>query len=197
MIDVSRETIDRLKVYESLLHKWQKTQNLVSSSTLERSWQRHFEDSLQLLELSDHTEWVDMGSGAGFPGLVIAIARPHVKMTLIESNKGKCAFLQEVARQTGTKITILSERIETALPKLAKEQKTFCARALAPLTMLCALIEPSFGKESIALFMKGRNLEEELAEAHKHWDFSTQIIPSITDKEAAILKITKLNQRVI
>ena len=196
MINVSRETLEKLKLYKSLLHKWQKTQNLVSNLTLQHAWERHFEDSLQLIDLSPILDWVDMGSGAGFPGLVIAISAPQINMTLIESNSGKCAFLREVARQTATKVTIMNERVETVLPKLSASPKTYSARALASLDALCALIAPFYAKESIALFMKGRNLEEEMTQAIKNWDIDSENVPSKTDADAVILKITNLNQRV-
>lgn len=195
---VSRETEEKLTIYAELLRKWQKSRNLVSSSTLSDLWQRHFADSLQLLDLglpSGH--WIDLGSGAGFPGLVIAIAgegRPGHHVHLIESNQGKCAFLEEVVRATQAPATIHRARAENYGDKAPKEVKTITARALAPLDQLCSYVETLLSRESVALFPKGRRLDEELLQAKRFWRLDYQVIPSKTDPQASILRIRHLEK---
>ena len=94
-IDVSRETGDRLEALVSTLERWQKAINLVGEATMGDVWRRHVLDSAQLQPLiPDRAKTLtDLGSGAGFPGLVVAALRPDLAVTLIESDARKAAFL--------------------------------------------------------------------------------------------------------
>src|ERR1700722_13861594 len=136
-MNVSRETIERLTIYQNLLKEWQQKVNLVSSSTLPHMWERHFQDSLQLLPYlpRENASLIDLGSGAGFPGLVLALSRPEtLKVTLIESDLKKCLFLEIVSRETKISVTIIRERIEALRETLKGDIIT--ARGLAPLSLL-------------------------------------------------------------
>lgn len=198
IILVSRETEEKLTIYAELLAKWQKSQNLVSPLTMTHLWQRHMADSLQLLEYGLKSgPWLDLGSGAGFPGLVIAIAgegRPGHHVHLMESNQGKCAFLAEVIRATGAPATIYPVRIENFGDILSGKEKTITARALAPLHRLCSYIEPLMSGNSVALFPKGRNAGLEIEEAKQKFSFGINIIDSKTDSEASILRIENVKK---
>jgi 16S rRNA (guanine527-N7)-methyltransferase len=193
---VSRETEEKLLVYASLLTKWQKSQNLVSPLTLTHLWRRHMADSLQLLDYGLETGlWVDLGSGAGFPGLVVAIAgegREGHHVHLVESNQGKCAFLAEVIRATGAPATIHPRRVEDCGDILAETDKTITARALAPLHRLCAYVMPMLAGRSVALFPKGRNAGVEIIEAKRQFRFDLEKLPSKTDPEGMILRIRNI-----
>lgn len=182
---VSREILDRLTVYGHLLAKWQARINLVGPDTLTDLWRRHFLDSAQLfpfLPQSIH-RLVDMGSGAGFPGLVLAVmGAPDVH--LIESDARKCAFLREVARLTNTPVTIHNRRIEMVAP-LGAEVVT--ARALAPLSRLLGWAERHLSPGGHALFLKGRGMEDELTVAGKEWNITCERIPSLSDPSGIIL----------
>lgn len=192
---VSRETSDRLALYADLVRKWQKAINLVSGSTLSHIYTRHIVDSLQIFHLSDNDEglWLDIGSGAGFPGMVCAIAaqdaKPELRFTMIESDQRKGAFLREVARHTGVKVTILIDRIEDAPPQGAD---ILSARALAPLSTLCAFAERHLSKNGQALFPKGRNHIEEQKAVETDWTMTREIVQSRTDPDAVIYKIGEL-----
>ena len=197
---VSRETIERLKTYEALLKQWQKTINLVAPSTLAEIWHRHFADSAQLLVLAPAAEhWLDLGSGAGFPGLVLAILlkeRGRGRVTLIESDTRKAAFLAEVARRTGVAVDIQGTRIE----KSATQAKlglvdVVTARALAPLPRLLELSAPFFSGPTIGLFLKGREAETEVEAAKKLWNFEAELKPSLTDNSGRIVVIRALNNK--
>lgn len=197
---VSRETLDRLCVYESLLKRWQRGTNLVAPATLDRVWHRHFADSAQLLELApDSKIWLDLGSGAGFPGLVIAICaanREGMRVHVVESNARKCAFVHEVVRETGCSVEIHEARIESVHAQarvIAAEIVT--ARALAPLTELLKLSAPFFGPGTTGLFLKGRQAEHEMVEAEKNWRYETGTHPSITDARARIVRINALRRK--
>lgn len=185
---VSRETLERLTVYESLLRKWQKTINLVGPKTLDDAWSRHFLDSAQLHPLCPESVrvLVDLGSGAGFPGLVLAIMGvPEVH--LIESDVRKGAFLREVARATGAPVTVHSKRIE-AVQGLQADVLT--ARALAPLTDLLAWGARFLAIDGVALFLKGQNVDDELTETTKYWKMRSERITSVTDPSGSILRLS-------
>jgi 16S rRNA (guanine527-N7)-methyltransferase len=184
-LGVSRETGDRLAAYLDLLGRWQRRINLVAASTLADPWRRHVLDSGQLFRLAPPGArvWADLGSGAGLPGMVLAILGAPV-MHLVESDQRKAAFLREAARVTGTAVTVHAVRVETApLPAL----DVVTARALAPLDRLLVLAAPHLGKDVTAIFPKGRQALRELTEAGAHWHMTAEIVPSLSDPEASIL----------
>jgi len=198
--NVSRETIERLMVYEALLKQWQQGVNLVAPNTLAHIWQRHFADSAQLLAHAPQAaKWLDLGSGAGFPGLVIAICtanREDSHVHIVESNARKCAFCQEVVRETGCSVEIHQTRIES----LSRADKVIgaeivTARALAPLDNLYKLASHFFGPGTTGLFLKGRQVSQELEEAAKNWDSEVQLHPSLTDARARIVEVSALRHK--
>ena len=200
--DVSRETMERLETYAALLAKWQETINLVAPSTLDDIWHRHFADSAQLLRLAPENArtWVDLGSGAGFPGLLLAImlaeTSPESKVTLIESDSRKCAFLREVARQTAVPVDIVAERIETAANRSRFDSvDVVTARALAPLERLFAYMVPIFSSKSKALLLKGKASEDEIEQAGRTWKFHVERRRSLTEPEASVLVISDLKAK--
>ncbi len=167
---VSRETRNALETYRQLLEHWQAHTNLVAPGTLSDFWTRHVEDSLQLLDLAPTARhWLDLGSGAGFPGMVIAIAqmrRQGCQHVLVEANARKCAFLREVARATGAKAEIINDRIESAAKRLlaAGVPEIVTARALAPMPRLIGLLAPFLGAGAAAFIHKGRDWRGEIEE---------------------------------
>lgn len=210
---VSRETMARLTLYESLLLKWQKSINLVSAATLPDLWRRHMADSAQLARLAPATAciWVDLGSGAGFPGLVVAIiwadragpsAAADFMVHLIESDQRKGAFLREVIRQTGAPAMVHTARIESfarsGLPGPADlalaGADVISARACAPLDRLLTLAAPFFGPDSLGLFLKGRDADKELTLARKWWTFNITQIASMSDPEGTVLEVKGLSR---
>ncbi|MBL3568266.1 16S rRNA (guanine(527)-N(7))-methyltransferase RsmG [Rhodovulum sulfidophilum] len=191
--DVSRETSERLSAYAALLRKWNPAINLVARSTLDDLETRHFKDSAQLFGLcpTDARHWVDLGSGGGFPGLVIAIlARelaPDLHVTLIESDQRKAAFLRTVCRDLGVAATnVIDSRIESAKPQGAD---VLSARALAPLPRLLDYADRHLAPGGVALFPKGARFAEELDAALASWRFDVQNHPSKTDPQAVVLKL--------
>lgn len=196
MRDVSRETMERFEAYANLLQKWNPRINLVSKSTLPDLWTRHFEDSAQLFDLAppvDH--WVDLGSGGGFPGLVIAIlatefATPK-QITLVESDTRKATFLRQVLRETGANGQVISKRIEDIAPLQAD---VLSARALADLPTLCTFADQHLRPDGIALFPKGARWQEELDAARESWHFDCKSYPSVTEPSAVILKMKGLSR---
>ena len=197
---VPRETIHRLTRYADLLAHWQKATNLVAPSTLGLLWSRHFADSAQLLSLAQNARlWLDLGSGAGFPGLVVAIlqaGRPEFRMHLVESNRKKCAFLAEVVRATEAPVDIHAMRIEElAESAQSLEPDVVSARALAPLPRLLELASPFFGPGTRGLFLKGREAQSEINAARADWDFSMRLHPSLTAADSHIVEVTGLRPR--
>ena len=196
---VSRETLARLEAYEALLRRWQKTINLVAPSTLGAIWQRHFADSAQLAALAPGAvHWLDIGSGAGFPGLVLAILNDgRRRHTLIESDSRKAAFLREAARETGTAVDILCTRIENPETR-AKVGAVDCvtARALAPLPKLLELVEPFLAAPaSVGIFLKGREVAGEIEDAQRGWQFEHELLPSKSSDDGCVLLLGALKPK--
>jgi 16S rRNA (guanine527-N7)-methyltransferase len=197
---VPRETIHRLERYAGLLREGQARANLVSGKTLGQVWDRHFADSAQILRLAPRARiWLDLGSGAGFPGLVVAILQANhanFRMHLVESTAKKCAFLAEVARVTQAPVEIHCMRIEElkrAAPSLAPE--VISARALAPLPRLLELAQPWMGRGVKGLFLKGREAKKEIEAAQRRFSFACKLHPSMTAPDSAIIEITDLRKR--
>ncbi|WP_323767790.1 16S rRNA (guanine(527)-N(7))-methyltransferase RsmG [Antarctobacter sp.] len=193
--DVSRETLERLTRYLTLLEKWNPHINLVAKSTLKQAVQRHFLDSAQIAAFdTDPTGiWVDLGSGGGFPGLVVAILKaetaPEKHVTLIESDTRKATFLRTVIRETGLTAKVLAQRIEEAPPQAAT---TLSARALAPLPKLLEFSARHMCPSGTALIMKGENWGKEVEDARTRWQFSCTPHTSKSNPNAVVLEIGDL-----
>jgi 16S rRNA (guanine527-N7)-methyltransferase len=189
--NVSRETLDRLRAYIDLLGRWNAKTNLVSPESLKDVWRRHVLDSAQILKfLPKQGPIFDLGSGAGFPGLVIAIlGAPEVH--LVEADLKKAAFLVEANRITGAGATIHATRIEK-LPKITAKAVT--ARALAPLSALLELSAPLFSLETIGVFLKGQNIALELTEAHKIWRMQVDLHASISDPSGTVVCVREVSR---
>lgn len=192
-LHVSRETIDRLECYAALLARWQKAINLVAPGTLPDLWRRHMLDSAQLADLapSDTRTWLDLGSGAGFPGLVIAMMwrddRPDALVHLVESDRRKCAFLQAAAAEVGIRVVVHACRIEAAADIPTPD--VISARALAPLDRILGYAAGFAGAHTRLLLPKGREVESELAAARQTWNFDATLVPSRSDPEGRIVAI--------
>lgn len=190
---VSRETLARLDAYAGLLAQWAARINLVGGSTLDDPWRRHFLDSAQLLPLvpAGARSLIDLGSGAGFPGLVLAILGvPGVE--LVESDARKCAFLREAARIAAAPVTVRNARIE-AVP--AHHAAVVTARGLAPLDRILAYCQRFIGPDTVCLFPKGEQARQELAAAQQSWEFDVTSDASRTDPRGVILCLSGVRRR--
>ncbi len=189
---VSRETIGRLHLFASLVEKWTPTINLVSRADRAQVWDRHIADSLQVYECipRGYRSWVDLGSGGGFPGVVVAIlaledpALPEI--TLVESDARKAAFLRTALRETGAHGRVIKERAESIPPLQAD---VVSARALADLSALLDLAQPHLSSNAICVFPKGKAWRKELEDAKTKWIFQHRVVTSKLDPDAAILII--------
>ena len=189
-LNVSRETFLRLKEYEKLLFKWNAKINLVSRSTLDNFWNRHVLDSAQFLSSVGEKagKWVDLGSGGGLPGLVVAILSDEIepvnKLFLVEADARKAVFLKTVCRELGLKVEVYNNRIEELPPMSAN---IVSARALAPLKTLCLYAKNHLEKDGVAVFAKGENWKAELVEAQKKWIFSYEAVKSTLHEGSVVL----------
>ena len=192
--DVSRETLARLKAYADLLTDWNARHNLVSKNSLSDLWERHMWDSAQMVPLvpPDARSLADLGSGAGFPGLVLAAMLPGVAVTLHEATAKKCAFLRAAADRMGLSVSIENARMEE-LPHRAFDVVT--ARACAPLPLLLEYAHSFVGPNSVCLFLKGQNVGSELTEASKCWKMKASQVASQTDPSGAIVTVRELGSR--
>jgi len=190
---VSRETEARLDNYVDELKKWSKSRNLVGPETLSSLWTRHVADSAQAVDcLPDATRWMDLGSGAGLPGLVIACLiadKTDARVDLVESNGGKCAFLRAAARATGAPARVHNKRLEAVISDWSEPLDVVTARALAPLEKLLGMTAPLIAKGVIAVFHKGQDIDSELTQASTCWRFNHRLVPSRTRPGSALVII--------
>ena len=196
---VSRETEIRLDLYLDLLRQWQAKTNLVAPSTLPHLWTRHVADSLQLLALAPTAKtWVDLGSGGGFPGIVLACAlaeRPGARVHLVERNAKKAAFLREALRITSAPAIVHATGIEDIVDSIEAPIDCVTARALAPLHQLIGFAEPLVRKGAKALFLKGQDVEVELTEATKYWNIKPNLHASLTGGQGWIVELDHIERR--
>jgi len=197
---VSRETAARLDRFVAVLLDWQRRTNLIAASTESTLWTRHVADSLQLLPLAPRARiWADLGSGGGFPGLVIACALAEtagVRVHLVESNGKKAAFLREAVRATGTPAIVHAVKIEDFVEKPPEPIEIVTARALAPLPELLANAYPLLKKGTVGLFPKGQDVAVELTEAAKCWNIQASLAPSRTDPKAHIVVVRGIEPKL-
>lgn len=190
---VSHEIAARLDRLVDLLLDWQQRINLVAPSTIPVTWTRHIADSLQLLEVASQAKvWLDLGSGAGFPGLVLACAladRPHTEVHLIESNGKKAGFLREAAHLLAIPAKVHHVRIEDFAKKFPGKADAITARALAPLNQVFALAYPLSKTGAQGLFLKGQDVGSELTEASKYWKFEPVLVQSKTSPSSRIVSV--------
>lgn len=188
-LNVSRETEQRLRDFVLLLEKWNAAINLISRSTIGQVWSRHILDSAQIFSYASSAKrWVDLGSGGGFPGIVVAILAlelaPNMKIILVESDQRKAAFLRQAGQTLGLSIDVIADRIE-AISSLTAD--VVSARALAALPQLCVFAKSHLVPDGTAIFLKGKSCGAEIADARKDWNFSLESRASITDPSAVVL----------
>ena len=196
---VSRETEGRLQRYVDLLLEWQAKTNLIAPSTLPNLWTRHISDSLQLLSLAPSAVlWADLGSGGGFPGIVLACGlaeTPGAMIHLVERNAKKAAFLREALRVTGSPGTVHLADIGDSVDRITGRVDCVTARALAPLHQLIGYAEPLVKHGAKALFLKGQDVEAELTEATKYWNIKPQLHSSRTGGHGWIVELDRIERR--
>ncbi|GLS86255.1 ribosomal RNA small subunit methyltransferase G [Cypionkella aquatica] len=194
-LSVSRETLEKLFSYGDLVEKWNPAVNLISKSGVPDLWSRHILDSAQImLQAPDAaTTWCDLGSGGGFPGIVLAILanelQPKLSMTMVESDRRKSVFLSEALRHLGITAIIKTERIEALMPQNAD---VLTARALAPLPQLCSYAHRHLSPTGVALFPKGAATAQEITAARADWQFDSSEMQSLTEHNARIVAIRNL-----
>jgi 16S rRNA (guanine527-N7)-methyltransferase len=198
LVPVSRETEDRFAAFVDLIARWRKTTNLISESTFASVWTRHIADCAQLLALAPAAKlWVDMGSGAGFPGLVIAIQLagvPGAIVHCIESDQRKCAFLREAVRATGAAATIHPERVEAIEPSSLEAVDAVTARAFAPLSRTLELARPWIMRGAVGVFPRGESAKDQVAALSEASAYEIEALQSVIDTKATILRV-RMNVR--
>ena len=194
--NVSRETIDDLRRFEALVLKWTRKINLVSNADATQIWERHILDSIQVYNLAEKNgDWLDIGSGGGFPGIVAAIMAKRIgderSFVLVDSDQRKCAFLRTVARELELNVKVRDARVEE-MPAFGAS--VMSARAMDSLNSLLSHCERHLGEGGIALFPKGARWKQEHELAQQNWSYNFKVIPSLTNPNATILKIKELSR---
>lgn len=197
---VSRETMNKLKIYVEELVRWQRAKNLVSSTTLGEVWNRHIVDSAQLFALAPNSKrWLDLGSGGGAPGIILGIMLAEVggHIHLVEANSRKCAFLRHVVRLTGASATVHHKRVEACIGDFVGDVDVITARALAPLLQLLLWSKDVLRSGAVGLFPKGQDVVSELTKASISWSIDYDLIPSRTDDAARIVRIQSIREATL
>jgi 16S rRNA (guanine527-N7)-methyltransferase len=191
--DVPRETLERLTIFVELLKKWQNHFNLVSRGTIDNIWERHIADSLQLMSYLSNKgiAIADLGTGAGFPGMVLAISG-YNNIELIEANGKKIGFLKEVARLTSTSVKLTNQRIEKCQ---LEDRQIFISRALAPLTDLLQYVSPFTNSETSCIFLKGVSADQEIRNAQEKWTFEYTKTQSIVESTSSIITLKNIRKK--
>lgn len=182
-----------MEAYVALLMRWQNTHNLIGRATLAEVWSRHVVDSAQLWPLLPEAPvgLADFGSGAGLPGLVLAILGAH-PVHLIERDQKKVAFLREAVRTTGCRAQVHAcDLRELRIPGV----RVVTARAVAPLTQLLEFAAAFQPLEHGCLFLKGQNVDEELTEAAKGWHMEVELSESTTNRAGRIVQVKNFHRR--
>lgn len=196
-LNVSRETLAALHSYEELVQKWNPAINLVSKASLPQLWSRHILDSVQIFSHCPDraASWADLGSGGGFPGLVVALLakelKPSLSVTLVESDLRKATFLRQAAQALKLRITVIDQRIEAVEPL---DADVLSARALAPLSDLLGFAQRHLRADGVAILPKGARFAEEVADARKLWAFDVDSRSSLSEADAAILVIRNIHR---
>ena len=196
-LDVSRETLDALKYFEDLVVLWNPAINLISNSSVSDLWSRHIVDSAQLFlfMLPGEGLWLDVGSGGGFPGIVVSIVAkelaPSLRVVLVESDNRKCVFLRTVVRELGLSVKVINDRIENV--KL-DDVVYLSARALRNLNSLLFIVENNVSRETVCVFPKGRSYKKELVESQKNWKFDYNLIDSNTSEDSKVIVLKGLER---
>ena len=196
-LDVSRETLDALKYFEDLVVLWNPAINLISNSSVSDLWSRHIVDSAQLFlfTLPDEGLWLDVGSGGGFPGIVVSIIAkelaPSLRVVLVESDKRKCVFLRTVIRELGLSVKVINDRIENVM---LDDVVYLSARALRNLNRLLFIVENNVSRETVCVFPKGRSYKKELVESQKNWKFDFNLIDSNTSEDSKVIVLKGLER---
>jgi 16S rRNA (guanine527-N7)-methyltransferase len=195
LAELPQNMLERLEIYARLLAKWQRAVNLIGPSALDELWVRHFADSLQVAEaVPGARRWLDLGSGAGFPGLVTAIklaGEQSAAVHLVESNRRKCAFLREAARELGAPATVHCGRIEDIVPALDGPFDAVSARALAPLPVLITYAEKFLDAGAVGVFPKGKGFAAEMTQTLTEGKYSITAIPSTTNPDARLILVRR------
>ena len=196
-LDVSRETLDALKYFEDLVVLWNPAINLISNSSVSDLWSRHIVDSAQLFlfTLPDEGLWLDVGSGGGFPGIVVSIVAkelaPSLRVVLVESDNRKCVFLRTVIRGLGLSVKVINDRIENVK---FDDVVYLSARALRNLNSLLFIVENNVSRETVCVFPKGRSYKKELVESQKNWKFDYNLIDSNTSEDSKVIVLKGLER---
>ncbi len=192
--NVSRETIEKLNIYNDFLLENNKLLNLIGKTTEKHVFSRHFKDSAQIYNLiEDKSEIIDIGSGAGFPGIIIKILMVNDKIkgnvVLIDKSPKKCKFLQDLSNKLSLMLKIENIRLEDY--KFSKIS-TVVSRAFKKTVDTIDILFKNNKKIRNIILIKGKTYQQELDDAKKKYTFHLEKFRSITSDESYILKISNI-----
>ena len=168
-INYDTAMLDKLEIYKEYLKEYNTHTNLTRIIDDNDIYLKHFYDSLTIVKIinfNNINNLLDIGSGAGLPGMVIKIFFPHLNVTLIDSNNKKTKFLESLAQKLNIEVNIVNARVEDYAKDNLNKFDVVTGRAVANLRILCELAIPLVKKDGLFISMKG-NIDKELEEAKK------------------------------
>ena len=192
LVPISRETAERFDIFVDRVDRWRTKTNLVRDSSSGNVWTRHIADSAQILLINPRaTRWLDIGSGAGFPGMVLAMQLadvPGAAVHCVESNQRKCAFLREAARATCAPVIVHHARIQALNPLTSGIiVDGITARALAPMSAALDMAKPWLLAGAIGIFPRGRSIRKQINALRSTYDIVTVV--SLVDATESIIRV--------
>ena len=180
-IDYTNEMLEKLEIYLNYLIEYNNHTNLTAIKTREDIYLKHFYDSLTICKAYDLTKvhnLIDIGTGAGFPGMVIKIFFPKIDVTLLDSNNKKTKFLESLSKKLNLDITIINDRVENFSKENLNKFDIVTSRAVANLRVLSEISLPLVREGGVFIALKG-NIENELKEAKNTIEIMNGIIIKI------------------
>jgi len=186
-LNVTDEKIDQLLSFIKLIEKWNKAYNLTAIRDREEMARLHILDSLAIVPHIEGKRVIDIGTGAGLPGIPLAICLPEIDFTLLDSNAKKTRFVQQVVLELKLKnVEVLHSRVENYHPE--KTYDAVLTRAFAGLSDIVKLTAHLLSKDGVLLAMKGQNLDAELTEIAAKKSVISVSVPG-TDVERCLVRI--------
>ena len=200
-LNVSRETFSDFESYISMILEKNENINLISNKFNEKNdiIERHIIDSAQIIDIVDfnNNTVIDIGSGSGMPGIIIAILlkrlKKDIKVKLYEKSYHKCHFLRDVSTKLNLKTEIIQKNI---FEEKKLETGTIMSRAFKPMPVVLDLVNENFSNFSNIIFFMGKSGREIFQNTLKVWDLDYSEKKSLTSKESFLVNVKKIKKKI-
>ena len=191
-LNLSDQIIDQLMAYLNLIEKWNRVYNLTAIRERDEMIKLHFLDSLSILNYVEMEHVLDVGSGAGFPGIVLAITKPELKVTVMDSVNKKTTFMQQVKSELLlTNLNVVNARVEEYQPTTLFDG--VITRAFSSIQDMLSMTEHTLQKNGAWLAMKSKDVKEELKKLGQNQYTLIPLEVPFINAERYLVKLKKEN----